>query len=296
MRRSHGIVCPSDWKPAGAIRQAEGERERKKMSDKENGAWEKSPAGRWISASMGFWNELDKDGERVMDGFLNDPEFLKHMARSAMRYGEPTKGQKAARAIMGDSFFGLDEVQSYVGPIRSFERAGFAGINANGEELRAAKKDCLLIADFGTSIKELETRSLRMGREIFHRGNRTQEFLNSPAAELESKPTWRLIQVQSPVDMRNRNHEEQRRLLSSRKAGWETPWLRDAVYAAVIAYLLKGMYLFSDVGSRTSMAEPGRVGQRYGVSHEPGAGIEIFSVYDGVGSSDVGMAAMKAIG
>jgi len=188
---------------------------------------------------------------------IDDPGMRKRLVRFWISGGyEATTTQKAARAIMGNNSFGIEEAVTHFGvrPTRS-QLSALAEIPFTEAELREAKDTHVLVAVFPLSILDIrdcvKAKKLPNGQRFFYE----QDWYNKQAfAKDRGDVSWQLVR-KTPVDnSTSKNWQEQQALLSDKE---EPPKAQVMVYTIIGHFLATGERLFEKIYVRCSDVDSG---------------------------------------
>jgi hypothetical protein len=221
---------------------------------------------------------------------IDDPDMRKRLVRFWISGGyEANTTQKAARTIMGNNFFGIEEAVNHFGvrPAR-YQLSALAEIPFTEAELREAKDTHVLVAVFPLSI--LDIRDCVKAKE-FPNGQRffcEEDWFNKQAFAKDCGDVhWALVRKTPVENSTSKNWQEQQSFLSDKE---ETPKAQVMVYAIIGHFLAMGERLFEKFYVRCS--DVGLIGNRAFVGHFVVDGLSVAEVWatdchDSLGLSSV---------
>ncbi|MCL5017318.1 MAG: hypothetical protein M1155_01465 [Patescibacteria group bacterium] len=199
---------------------------------------------------------LPQDAQRVIDSKGNAvAEEMLYVLRNGVF--EPTKSQKAAKEIMGNNFFGIEDAIEHfkLRPTRS-EIATLQDVPFSEATLRACKDTHVLVAVFSLSI--LEMLSNKMLQPLFSVGDTEKApwFKKEKFFWKEGEVRWCLIRKNPEDDSFNEEWVDQ---LSRFGMHSDPARVRMAVYAALGHFLKTGERMFAEGMARCAeLDESGR--------------------------------------
>lgn len=222
---------------------------------------------------------------------IDDPDMRKRLVRFWISGGyEATTTQKAARAIMGKNFFGIEEAVTHfdVRPTRS-QLSALAEIPFTEAELREAKDTHVLVAVFPLSILDIRDRvngkKISNGQRFFYE----QDWYNKQAfAKDRGDVRWQLVRKTPVENSTSKNWQEQQALLSDKD---ETPKAQVMVYTIVGHFLATGERLFEKIYVRCS--DVGSDGDRIHVGNFVFDGLGVYSYWDGLRDGSVAVSSAR---
>jgi hypothetical protein len=162
---------------------------------------------------------------------------------------EATVSQKLAREIMGNNFFGIEEVIKHFGVNPTKEQIdSLAEIPFSEKTLEECKETHILVAVFPLSIITIRA---KVERKLFY--NHGDAWYNEQAfAKNEGKICWQLIRKTPVPNSISKTWTDQQALLVENE---ETPTAQVMVYAIIGHFIVTGERLFENVYVRCSCVD-----------------------------------------
>jgi len=253
-----------------------------KVTDDQLAKWEQ------LTRDLIRRNDMDLDDFQAFMGYPHLAAEMDKIVRKALEYAEKCTSQKAAKAIMGKNFFGIQEATKHFGVKWTKDQLqALVTVPFGADVLKASKDTHVLVAGYPLSVLDVREKA---EKGLFHsfKGTRYDNWYDHKGfAYTPIKVGWYLVRKTPVNGSTHKDWTDQRALLTAEETVPKTCLM---VYTIIGHFLATDVRLFKSVnvccsdsdfdGGRITVGEFGsgglKIGGRWGHEPAPNIGIAAF--------------------